>query len=194
MSEGGKWTPGKIFLLVLGILAGLAILCCGAGYLLVGDKVIAGIRFGADSAAFVQHLQKDYGNTAIFGIEKNDRAEMILTIGVPGEMTPERVTEVQDGAWKAFGDVFAKNGFLPVKHLAVGKPVAGPSKQRGAVVEWGKNVVSVEELVKRTGVAAPPLVKFLPADFDGGGGVKFDVKVSGGDKDQEGGSGGTGGK
>ena len=193
MTEGSKWTPGKIFLLVLGILAGLGILCCGAGYLLLGDKIKAGIAFGTDSAAFVQKLQKDYGKTAVFGIEKNDRAEFILTIGAEGELTPERVAEVQDGAWKTFGEIFGKDGFLPIRYLAVGRPVGGPGKQRGAVIDWGKNVVSVEEMVKRTGVAAPPLVKFLPAEMDGNG-MKFEVKSSDDEKVQEGDGGGTGGK
>ena len=194
MTEGSKWTPGKIFLLVLGILAGLGILCCGAGYLLLGDKIKAGIAFGTDSAAFVQKLQKDYGKTAVFGIEKNDRAEFILTIGAEGELTPERVTQVQDGAWKTFGEIFGKDGFLPVRHLAVGRPVpGGPSRQRGAVIDWGKNVVSVEELVKRTGVAAPPLVKFLPAEINAEGG-NVEVKVTTEEKDQEGDGGGSGGK
>jgi hypothetical protein len=195
MTEGSKWTPGKIFLLVVGILAGLGIVCCGGLWLVAGDKIKAGITFGTDSAAFVQKLQKDYGKTAVFGIEKNDHAEFILTIGAEGELTPERVTQIQDGAWKTFGEVFGKDGFLPVKHLAVGKPVGGAGKQRGAVIDWGRNVVSVEDLVKRTGVPAPPLVKFLPANIDANG-TTIEVKATTeeGEKDQEDSGGGAGGK
>ncbi len=194
MSEGGKWTPGKIFLVVIGAIAGLGILCCGIGWLLWGDKVMAGISFGKNATVYVQRLQKDFGETAIFGIEKNDRAEMVLTIGVDGELTPERVTEVQDGAWRALGEAFGTDGFLPVRQLAVGRPVKNESGgQAGTVVEWGKNVVDVDELVKRTGVAAPKNVAFLPEEFDGKG-VKFKVKAGTDGKDEEEPSGEPGGK
>ena len=194
MNEGGKWTPGKIFLLIVGIIAGLGVLCCGVGWLLWGDKITAGIAFGKNAAAYVERLQKDYGTTAIFGIEKNDRAEMVLTIGVEGDLTPERVTEIQDGAWKALGEVFGADGFLPVRQLAVGHPMKqeGGGKA-GAVIEWGKNVVDVEELVKRTGVAAPKNVGFLPEEFDGRG-MNFKVKVGTDGKGEEEPSGEPGGK
>lgn len=194
MSEGGKWTPGKIFLLILGIVAGLGVLCCGAGWLLWGDKIKAGVSFGQNATVYVQRLQKDYGEKAIFGIEKNDRQEMVLTIGVEGELTPERVTEVQDGAWKALGDVFGTDGFLPVRQLAVGRPLEheGGGKS-GAVVEWGKNVVDVETLVQRTGVPAPKNVGFLPEEFDGKR-VKIKVSVGADGKPEEEPSGEPGGK
>jgi hypothetical protein len=175
MSEGSKWTPTKIFLLVIGILAGLGILCCGGGWLMWGDKIMSGIHFGTNSGEFVRRLQADYGKTAVFGIEKNDKVEFILTIGVEGELTPERVRTVQDGAWKTFGDVYGKDGFFPVKHLAVGRPMKNSAGQGGAVVDWSANMVSTEELAKRTGVAAPPMVKFLPEDFANG---RFKVSVS----------------
>lgn len=177
MSEGGKWTPGKIFLLILGILAGLGILCCGGIWLVAGDKIMAGISFGRNAAAYVERLQKDFGETAIFGLEKNDRTEMVLTIGVEGELTPERVALVQDTAWKALGEVFGADGFLPVRQLAVGRPMKqeGGGKS-GAVIEWGRNVVDVEELVRRTGVPAPKNTAFLPEEFDGKQ-VKIQVKV-----------------
>ena len=45
--------------------------------------------------------------------------EFILKIGVPGELTAERVVEVQDGAWKALSETFAKDGFFSLKQLAV---------------------------------------------------------------------------
>jgi hypothetical protein len=63
----------------------------------------------------------------------------------------------------------------------------------GAVIEWGKNVVDVEELVKRTGVAAPKNVGFLPEEFDGRG-MNFKVKVGTDGKGEEEPSGEPGGK
>ena len=200
MAEGSKWTPGKIFLLVLGILAGLCLVCSVAGYLIFGEKAKSIYAFGKNSGEFVQRLQKDYGENAIFGIEKNDRAEMVLTIGVSGDLTPQRVAEVQDGSWKLLGEIFGTDGFLPVRQLAVGHPLKEHSGGKaGAVVDWGKNVVDVEELVKRTGVAAPKNVGFLPEEFDG---RRMRIKVESGTdtkddkdgKDEEDRGGGTGGK
>jgi hypothetical protein len=183
MTEGSKWTPGKIFLLVIGILAGLGVLCCGIGYLVFGDKIVAIYKITQDSIAFRDRLRKDFGKGAAFGFEKNDHGEMIVTIGAEGELTPERVREVQDGAWKAIGDTYGKDGFLPVKHLAVGKPVprSGDDEEMASVVDWGKNVVSVDELVKRTGVPAPPVAKFFPT-----GGKHVRVQIGGKDAEDVG--------
>jgi hypothetical protein len=168
MSEGSKWTPGKIFLLVIAILAGLGLLCCGGVYAFWGDEIMSGVYFGTNSGKFVQRLQADYGQTAVFGVEPDAQHEFVLTIGVEGDLTPERVREVQDGAWKIVGEVFGKDGFLPVKRLAVGKPLTSSMGQQGAVVDWADNIVSVEELTARTGVPAPPRVKFLPKDLGKG--------------------------
>jgi hypothetical protein len=181
----GKWTPGKIFLLVVGILLGLGILCCGGGYLLFGEKIKSVIEFGTDTAAFVGRLRTEFGDTASFDLVKNDKNDMVLAIGVPGELTPEKVPESQDKAWRAFADSFGKHGFVPVRWVAIGRPIvgSGSGKQRGTgVVDWSANMVSTDELVRRTGVPAPPLAKFLPEDLDERmHGVKVDVKVEGED-------------
>jgi hypothetical protein len=184
MAEGAKWTPGKIFLLVVGILGGLALLCCGGVWILFGDKILAGIAFGKDSTAFIERLEKDLGTGATFGIEQNDKAEMVLTVAVKGDLTPERVTEVQDTAWRALSDCFGKNGFFPVKEVGIGRTGASTKRGRGVVLDWSRNCVTVEELVKRTGVPAPPLVKFLPEEFAGNGtGVRVQVKGGGGEEE-----------
>src|SRR5438552_18564814 len=98
--EGSKWTPGKIFLLIVGILVGLGAPCCGGVWFVPGVKIMSGIHFGKNSIAYVERLRKDYGPTALFGIEKDDRQNLVLTIGAGGELTPQRVVEVQGGAWK----------------------------------------------------------------------------------------------
>jgi hypothetical protein len=186
MAEGSKWTPGKIFLLIAGILAGLTIICCGAGWLMFGDKIMAGIEFGKGAAAYAVRLQKDFGNGAAFNIEHNDQGEMVLAIAVTDELTPQRVTEVQDTAWRSMAECFKDSGFLPVKQVAVGRPsAAGKQRSNAPVIGWAANCVTVEEIVKRTGVPAPPLVKFLPEEFaEGTPGVK--VKVSGGGEEDGG--------
>jgi hypothetical protein len=182
MAEGSKWTPGKIFLLIAGILAGLTIICCGAGWLMFGDKIMAGIEFGKGAAAYAMRLQKDFGNGAAFNIEHNDQGEMVLAIAVTDELTPERVTEVQDTAWRGMSDCFKESGFLPVRYVAVGHPSAtGKHRSNAPVIGWAANCVTVDEIVKRTGVPAPPMVKFLPEEFaEAHSGV--DVKVGGGGK------------
>jgi len=184
MGEGSKWTPGKLFLLVIAVLAGLGILCCGGVYVFWGDEIVSGVRVTLNSGKFAQRLQAVYGKTAVFGIEQTAQHQMLLTIGVEGNLTPERVRQVQDGAWKTFGEVFGKDGFLPIKQLAVGKPMTASMGQPGAVVDWSANMVSVEELVRRTGVPAPPMAKFLPKDL-GDGVVKVTVTTTAEPTDQK---------
>ena len=187
MAEGSKWTPGKIFLLIAGILAGLTIICCGGVWLMFGDKIMSGIQFGKGAAAYAVRLQKDFGNGASFNIEHNDQGELVLAVAVTDELTPQRVTEVQDGGWRAMTECFKDSGFLPVKYVAVGRPSGvGKHRNNAAVIGWAANCVTVDEVVKRTGVPAPPMVKFLPEEFASGqSGV--DVKVGGGGKEGGGG-------
>lgn len=182
MAEGSKWTPGKIFLLVVGILGGLALICCGIGWLLIGDKIVAGMHFASDTADFAQRLQKDVGANTTFDIVADDPADMALAIGVTGELTPERITEVQDLAWKALGAAYGDHGFFPVKRLGVGAGKAG-KKGKGSVSGWSAHTIAVDDIVKRTGVAAPPLVKFLPENF---GNDDSDVHVTFGGSTKEG--------
>jgi hypothetical protein len=191
MAEGSKWTPGKIFLLIVGILGGLALLCCGGMYLLFGDEAIAAWRFGQDSIAFQLRLQQDIGKDTTFDIAAEDPSNIAVAIGITGDLTEERITEAQDKGWKALSESYAKNGFFPVKRLGVGTSQAD-RKGKGSVSGWTEHVVSVDELIQRTGAPAPPQVKFLPKDFDGGGsGVS--VKVTSGSDESEG-EGESGGK
>src|SRR5262245_32015118 len=188
MAEGSKWTPGKIFLLIAGILAGLTIICCGAGWLMFGDKIMSGIEFGKGAAAYAMRLQKDFGTGAAFNIEHNDKGEFVLAVAVTDELTPERVTEVKDTAWRGMAECFKDSGFLPVKWVAVGRPSAtGKHRSNAPVIGWAANCVSVDEVVKRTGVPAPPLVKFFPEEF-GQGGSGVDVKVEGSSEENKGGA------
>lgn len=183
MAEGSKWTPGKIFLLIAGILAGLAVICCGAGWLLFGDKIMSGVAFGQNTAKYAQRLQTDFGADAVFELKQGDKAEWILAVAVKDELTPERVTEVQDGAWRALSECYGQDGFFPITSVAVGRPGPGSKPGHGVVIDYSANSVPVDELVKRTGVAAPPLVSFLPDDaFAGKSNVKVSVK-GGGEED-----------
>jgi hypothetical protein len=184
MAEGSKWTPGKIFLLIVGILGGLALLCCGGLYLLIGEEVIAGIKFGQDSIAFVERLEKDLGAGTTFDIAGEDQSDMAVAIGITGELTPERIAEAQEKGWKALAESYGKNGFFPIKRLGVGT-TRGGRKGKGSVSGWTAHVVSVDEIVQRTGVPAPPMVKFLPKDFEKGGGGGFSVQVNGSSDDKE---------
>src|SRR5690242_7006047 len=98
MAEGRSWTPGKIFLLILAILAGLGILCCGLGYVFLGDAIKSSFTFGTDMAKYAMRMQKDYGKNVVVKLENqpgSGKVEFILTIGVPGDLTPARVTEIQ---------------------------------------------------------------------------------------------------
>ena len=179
MAEGAKWTPGKIFLLVAGILAGLAVICCGAGWLIMGDKIMGGVAFGQNTAKYAQRLQTDFGSESVFELKQNGN-EWVLAIAVKDELTPERVTEVQDGAWRALSECYGTDGFFPLTAVAVGNPGPGSKPGHGVVVNYAENSVPIDELVKRTGVNAPPLVNFLPSEaFAGNSNVKVTVKGEG---------------
>jgi hypothetical protein len=178
MTEGSKWTPGKIFLLILGILAGLGLLCCGAGWLLMGDKIKAGFAFATDVKEFEKSVRTEFGPTAAFDLRDGGNAQFTLLIGVDGELTPQRVTEVQDRAWKLFGEHFAKNGFFHVEEVGVGHPTSGKKRQGKGVKDWRGNVVATSELIKRTGVAEPPIPNFLPDD------VKMQISGHSEDEDE----------
>lgn len=183
MAASGSWTPAKIFLVVIVVLAGLGIVCCGVGWLLVGDKVVAGIKFGVDSGEFVQELRKEFGQKAGFGLVGDDHNAFTLTIAVEGELTPEKVVESQDKAWKIVSDVFSENGFFPIAHVAIGEPGATPG-ENPPPVNWAQNMVSVQDLVKRTGIARPKNVAFLPDEL--GADVRIEVKSKEGDGEPDG--------
>ncbi len=194
MAEGAKWTPGKIFLLIAGILGGLALICCGGFWLMFGDKVMSGISFGKNTARFQQKLLSDFGADSAFEFKQNDKAEFILAVAVKDELTPERVTKLQDDVWRAVGDCFGQDGFFPIKHVAIGHPGPGSKPGHGVVIDYSANSVSVDELVKRTNVPAPPLVKFLPEGaMNGSSGVHVEFKTETKGTEGEGGGEGDGG-
>jgi hypothetical protein len=189
MAASGSWTPGKIFLVVLLALAGLGLLCCGGVWFVAGDKIMGGIRFGVDSNKFVEALREEFGETASFALVNNDQNQFTLAVGVPGELTPERVTEAQDEAWRIAADVFAENGFFPVSHVAIGEPTTS-GDANSPPVNWMQNSVTVEELVRRTGVARPKIVPFLPENL----GENAKVVVKSGDETEPEGDGEPDGK
>ncbi len=193
MSEGSKWTPGKIVLLVVGILAGLGVLCCGVGYVFLGDKIKAGFAIGKDTAQFILKLQKEFGPKTVFQPVTSGPAKFILAIGVDEDLTPERVTDIQDHSWRIFAETYAEHGFAQVTNLAVGRPAKGRSG-RGAVDGWQDHMVSVEELVKRTGVAAPKISNIAKVDDADVtvtvGGEPAEKPADDAKKDKEGGGGG----
>jgi hypothetical protein len=174
MAEGSKWTPGKIFLLIAGILGGLGLICCGGIYFLAGDKIMGMVSLGTNSVECSKRLTAEFGAGTTFELIPDGR-EFIPAVGVPGELTPERVTKVQDGAWKIVAEVFAKDGFVPASQFAVGNSGSPGKAGTGRVSNWTKNMVPIDELVARTGVPRPPLANFLPEELSGG---KVEVKVT----------------
>jgi hypothetical protein len=144
--------------IVLGI-TGLCALCCAAVFLFSKDAR-QGVAVAWRHASFIQAVHKAYGaGTQVSHTHRLDESgrESILAIGIPG-FDPEKAAAEQDAVWKLFAENF-REGSLPVSHVAVGVPVAGP-----AMVDWKtEHQVPVEELVRRTGVAAPPTLL-----FDGG--------------------------
>lgn len=193
MSNGSGWSPGKIFLVIVCVVLGLGILCCGGVFLMYGDKIKSGFSFATEMGEFSIRLQNELGKGSMVTFQQNDKLEWIMVVGLPGELTEERVREAQDKAWKAASEIFAKDGFLPVKEVAVGTPVKPSPGSTGGVSGWAKNSVRIDELVQRTGCPAPPVMKLIPNEV---GGARLDIKAESDDEKtpEEKSGGGSGGK
>jgi len=161
----------------------------------VGDKIKAVVNMGKSTHEFEQRLQKQFGDSTAFQLVPNGERNFIVAIGVDGELTPQRVTEVQDGAWKTFADCFAKDGFVPVTRFAIGRPEHVGEGHHGGVSDWAANMVEADALAKRTGIPAPPIVKFLPSNIEvRGEGAQPDAGGADKDKKKDEEDGGGGGK
>lgn len=166
MSDGEK-PPGpgvgKVVLIVVAVLVGLGVLCCGIGGYMLRDKIRAGVQFGTSSAAFDQRLKADFGPRTTMTFVPDDDGRLVVVVGVEGGPTPENLAESQDKAWRAYCEAYADGG-MPVGSLGIG--TAGqPGKS--PVTSWRKNVATAEELAGRTGVTAPvtsPLFESLDPD------------------------------
>ena len=180
MAQKGGGGVGKIILIVLAVLAGLGLLCAVGGWMLFGDYLKMGTALGIGSGKFNEQLQADLGPGS-FGTFLPDDVDgkFVIVVGVPeDQLTPERIPEIQDLVWKAYAGAFADGGFGPVR-LGVGKTL-GEQQSIG----WRENQITVEELVERTGVAAPATnEKFaeLMAEQQGKPGIR--VEITGGDED-----------
>jgi len=180
MSEG-ETAPsgaraGKIVLIVVAVLVGLGILCCGGGFLLVGDKVTAMWQFGKASTELATGLQKEFGQGTSMNFIQDEEG-MVFVVGIPGGAKPEEVPALQDRAWKVYCEAF-QDGGLPIVGLAVG---TGTKAGGNLVRRWRKNIVSVEEIAARTGVAAPGPSKL----FEGLDQNELKVQTPGEDDDPE---------
>jgi hypothetical protein len=149
-----------VVLIVVGVLAAA---CCG-GLWFIGQKSQQAAKQFEELTASAERLavrvQTDWGPGATLTVEDDpsdpDSALMIVIFGVDEEdLSPERVTELQDRAWKIYCEEFAESGGWAGK-VAVGRTV-GPETVEG----WRQNIVTTEELAQRTGIAAPPLIEIL---------------------------------
>jgi hypothetical protein len=156
MSDGEKspgMGAGKIVLIVVLVLFALGALCCAGAWFFGGRYAW---QFGRASVALAQDVQTNCGASATMNFFPDDEGRMVLALGVPGELTPERIREIQDATWKSYAKAFAEGGF-ELHAVAVGTPGAG----KGGVKGWKDNAATVADLVARTGVAAPPKAAWI---------------------------------
>ena len=152
-------TASKTLKIVLWIVlggAGLCAVCCGAVFLFSKDAREA-VNVGMRQWKYLSAIHTRYGAGAqiSFTVRKDESGQRaIMAVGIPN-FDPAKAAEEQDALWKLFAESF-KDGALPVTHLAVGVPAAGSTN-----VSWEpEHLVPVEDLVRRTGIAAPPTVVF----------------------------------
>ena len=151
-TNGGGWTAGRIILVSLGVLVGLGILCCGGAWLFMGDQIKGGIQMATGIASLQKRVQAEVDPGAVITMVNADEGGMDLVVGVPEdwELPPERVTELQDQAWRIYAESF-ETSVMPIRNVGVGR------NQGGQAVSYRANLVSVEEVAARTGVPAPPV-------------------------------------
>lgn len=150
-------SPWKIVLFVALGLVGLCLVGCIACWVGAGQGMM---EFGTGIAGVETDVRAKYGNDARIEYDTPNNV-WTLAVGISGERTPEETREAQDWLWRSYATRTAKAGF-PVTRIVIGRP-------RGQGVDWDeKDVVTVEELVKRTGVAPPVRPWWLPQNPDGG--------------------------
>jgi hypothetical protein len=165
--QRGGWSAGKIVLVSVLVLTGLGALCCGGAFLLFKDEVTSIFRFSGGVVRLQQAVQAEVAHDAKVSLVPSDEPGVDLALGVSEELSEERAEELQDQYWRIYARAFANGGFR-VRRLGVGR-LGGEG--RGRTVDLGTvRWVSVDELVERTGVAAPPvdekLSPFLDEEFD----------------------------
>lgn len=160
--------PGKVILIVLAILVGLGAVCCGGMWFLGGNKAWPFVR---GQIALQSAAEETLGQGSTIMVMPSDDDDMVLLAGVR-DLDPAQVPEIQDKAWKAYCEAF-RDGGLEVRRIGVGTLGGAARKDgEGAAAEpatpgkagisgWKKNVVKVEDVVARTGVAAPPEAEWL---------------------------------
>jgi hypothetical protein len=156
----------KTILITLAAIATIGLLCCGGAWVLwIGPAyqryVEPAMELGKSMAAMAQALPTEMGAPTQFQPFQRSNQDIVLLFGVPAdvELTPAKVTELQDAAWKAYAESFATSGGIPfVSSLAVGHSKG--TAQNPIVGDWDDYEISLEEVSQRTGIAVPPPSEF----------------------------------
>lgn len=186
MSEGGKsegMGAGKIVLIVVLVLGGLGVLCCGGFLVLFREQVGAGINLGMAGPKLAQRLAADIGPGATFSPVPGNDGGMTMLFGIPRAFTADEVAGLQDTAWRAYCEAYADGGF-DVTGVAIG--TVDP-KDPMSVKGWAEHTVSVADIESRTGVKAPRNLLAAGGPFN----VKVEGRADGEDEADDGGAEGT---
>lgn len=197
MAEGDGSKTTKIVLAVIGGVLLLSVICCVGGWLLVPEEAKKMFGQGVEMAqqmakgvqAFDQGFADDFGEDGRWEFGgAGQEALLLVGVGPDVELDEATVTDLQDKAWTRYASAFAGGG-IPVTGVAIGRGgerTGGSSSYQGHVGDWMKNVVDIEELEARTGVAPPPASEFfesVEALERRSGGVQVKVEV---EPDEEG--------
>lgn len=169
MSDGEKapgMGAGKIVLIVIAVLVGLGILCCVGGWFMGGNIAY---KLTKPNIVMHQRMTAKYGADATaMALPDQGGKDFVIVATVNLDLTPEKVTEVQDEAWRAYVDAFSDGG-VGVRRIAV-------ARSGSATPDWKSNTVDAEEVAARTGRPAPPDAEWLDT-FRKSGKGKLEVEV-----------------
>jgi hypothetical protein len=152
MSEQKSGNVGKIVLIIVLVLCGLGAACGGVMWYFASP----GIEIAKSSVSFQQALTAEFGPGVTFQPISTQPQSVILAVGLPGseELTEEGAREAQDKIWTLYAQSFASGGMPFARSLAVG------SASGGGLSGWEQHEISIDDLVARTGVAAPPASRY----------------------------------
>ena len=204
MANGEGSNTTKIVVGIIGGVLVLGLLCCVGGWFLIpkekrnllGEGVLMAQQMTTGIMAYDKGFADDFGDDGRWQLGGGGSDGLLLVgVGADVELGASTVADLQDRAWQRYANAFASGG-MPRTGIAIGRGGArtgGADSHQGKVSDWTKNVVDVETLVARTGVAAPKASEFFESIEDlaegddsvrigtDGNGIRVEVNASSGD-------------
>lgn len=171
MATSGGGGAGKTIAWVGGAVLLLILLCCG-GMAWTGKPFF---DFGKNLAQMNMELQEsnsDLQITFLPGVTGQDFYAVGIVADVEA-LSDDEIVTLQDEVWGHWCKAFAEGGAMPVHGVGIGTQ-GGPNGVHG----WQDHTAPIDEVVERTGTAAPDsgwFAEFMPAPTNDA--VKVEIKV-----------------